>query len=224
MGSFLYPMLDDAPATPAARDALLVDLARSAQAKAIESRQTTESLLVHQRDALERAGTAMAGAFDRGARLLCFGNGGSATDAAGVAALFASADCSGGADESGRPLPARSLAADTAVLTALANDIGVEALFTRQLIAFGRPGDIALGLSTSGGSTNVLSAFGEARRRGMLTIGLAGYGGGAMADCVALDHCLAVDAQSVHRTQEAQSALAYALCVSVRRHLAKEQP
>lgn len=215
--SFLYPMLDDAPVTPAAREALLTDLARSARAKAAESRRTSRRVLDHQRAGLGRAAHAMAGAFACGGRLFCFGNGGSATDAAGVAALFATPDASG------RTLPARSLSADTAVLTALANDIGVGALFTRQLIAFGRPGDIALGLSTSGGSANVLAAFAEGRRRGMLTVGLAGYGGGAMADCVELDHCLSVDAQSVHRTQEAQSALAHALCVAVRRHVAKEQ-
>ncbi len=218
MGSFLYPMLDQTPSSTADRTALLADLARSAQAKAVESRQTTDRVLDQQSGPLEQAASAMATAFSCGGRLFCFGNGGSATDAAGVSALFATPGASG------RALPARSLSADTAVLTALANDIGVSALFTRQLIAFGRPGDIALGLSTSGGSANVLTAFGEGRRRGMLTIGLAGYAGGAMADCVELDHCLSVDAQSVHRTQEAQSALAYALCVAVRRNLAKEQP
>lgn len=199
--SFLYPMLDvqerDAPA-------LLADLARSAQAKAVESSRIRATTLADRCDDLDRAADAMAAAFAVGGRLFCFGNGGSATDAAGLAALFVS-------PSAGRPLPARSLVADSAVLTALANDIGVEVVFARQLIAHGRAGDIALGLSTSGGSVNVLKAFERARRRGMLTVGLAGYGGGAMRTCPDLEHCVAVDAQSVHRTQEAQSALVHAL-------------
>jgi D-sedoheptulose 7-phosphate isomerase len=199
--SFLYPMLDDRQ-----RDApaLLADLARSAQAKAVESADTRAATLRALDADLDRAAEAMAAAFAAGGRLFCFGNGGSATDAAGLAALFS-------APTAGPGLPARSLVADAAVLTALANDIGVEVLFARQIIAHGRPGDIALGLSTSGGSTNVLRAFTEARRRGLLTVGLAGYGGGAMRTCADLDHCLAVDAQSVHRTQETQSAVAHDL-------------
>jgi len=207
--SFLYPMLDgtehDAPA-------LLADLARSVQAKARESSALRSATLASLADQLSTVTAAMAQAFSRGGRLFCFGNGGSATDAAGLAALFC-------APPYGRALPARSLVADVAVLTALANDIGVDVLFSRQIIAHGREGDIALGLSTSGGSTNVLKAFGEARRRGLLTIGLAGHRGGAMSSCADLDHCLGVDGQSVHRTQETQSALAHELWVRVQRRL-----
>ncbi len=113
--------------------------------------------------------------------------------------------------------------ADAAVLTALTNDVGVEVVFARQLIAHARRGDIALGLSTSGGSANVLRAFAEGRRLGMLTVGLAGYGGGAMAGCPDLDHCLPVDGQSVHRTQEAQSAVAHALWSRVQERLGSEE-
>ena len=81
----------------------------------------------------------------------------------------------------GVALAARCLADDTAVLTALANDVGFELVFSRQLIAHADPGDIALGISTSGNSRNLIAAFDEAARRGLLTIGLAGYGGGEMA-------------------------------------------
>jgi D-sedoheptulose 7-phosphate isomerase len=207
--SFLYPMLDE-PAPDLG--VLLADLAASADAKAVQSAQVRAAALAGNAAQLAAAAGAMAGALQAGGRLLCFGNGGSATDAAGLADLFAS-------PRSGRAVAARSLAADPAVLTALANDIGVEAIFARQLIAHGREGDIALGLSTSGGSANVLRGFAEARRRGLLTVGLAGYGGGAMATCPDLQHCLAVDAQSVHRTQEAQSALAHALWQRVQAHL-----
>ncbi len=212
-GSFLYPMLEDGQV---AATSLLADLSRSAQAKAVESARTRHVALADGALDLDRAADAMAGAFAAGGRLFCFGNGGSATDAAGLAALFVSPSI-------GRPLPARSLVADPAVLTALANDIGVYVLFARQLIAHGRPGDVALGLSTSGGSANVLAAFAQAKRVGLLTVGLAGYGGGAMRSCADLDHCVAVDAQSVHRTQEAQSALAHALWQRVQQRLEHEE-
>jgi D-sedoheptulose 7-phosphate isomerase len=210
-GSFLYPMLDT---TTTDSTALLADLARSAQAKAVESARLRAATLTGLDRQLDVVADAMAVAFRAGGRLFCFGNGGSATDAAGLAALFVS---------QGRSLPARSLVADAAVLTALANDIGVEMLFARQLMAHGRAGDIALGLSTSGGSSNVLRAFAEGRRRGLLTVGLAGYGGGAMRSCPDLGHCLAIDAQSVHRTQEAQSAVAHALWQRVQSRLEEQE-
>lgn len=201
MSSFLYPMLGTGLSDP---QALLADLARSADAKGQESARARRSALTALEPALDAAAAAMADAFAAGGRMFCFGNGGSATDAAGLAALFSS-------PATGRSLPARSLAADPAVLTALANDVGVEVVFARQLLAHGRSGDIALGLSTSGGSANVLRAVVEGRRVGMLTVGLAGYGGGAMRSCPDLQHCLAVESQSVHRTQESQSAVAHDL-------------
>lgn len=214
MSSFLYPMLETRSSDPSA---VLADLARSAQAKAQESAQAREGALLRLAPALDATASAMAEAFASGGRLFCFGNGGSATDAAGLAALFVS-------PAAGRSLPARSLAADPAVLTALANDVGVEVVFARQLLAHGRAGDIALGLSTSGGSANVLRAFAEGRRAGMLTIGLSGYGGGAMSTCPDVEHCLAVDSQSVHRTQESQSAVAHALWQRVQTRLAGPGP
>ena len=209
MSSFLYPMLGTGPSDP---QALLADLARSADAKAQESAQARLSALAALGPALDAAAADVADAFAAGGRLFCFGNGGSATDAAGLAALFSS-------PATGRSLPARSLAADAAILTALANDVGVEVVFARQLLAHGRSGDIALGLSTSGGSANVLRALVEGRRVGMLTVGLAGYGGGAMRSCPDLQHCLAVQSQSVHRTQESQSAVAHDLWQRVQSRL-----
>ncbi len=219
-GSFLYPMLEGHDDEPADRSgavaSLLADLRSSAAAKAEESATLREATLRSLAAELDRAADAMADALTTGGRIFCFGNGGSATDAAGLAALFTSPLW-------GRPLPARSLSSDPAVLTALANDIGVEAVFSRQLIAHARPGDIAVGLSTSGGSANVLQALAQARRTGLLTVGLAGYGGGAMRSSLELDHCLAVDAQSVHRTQEAQSAVGHALWERVQRRVADEE-
>lgn len=208
-GSFLYPFLEaeERDAAP-----LLDDLAVSADAKAASSRSLRTQTLDDQAAVLDAAADALADVFAHGGRLLVAGNGGSSTDAAGIAELFA-------APPHGRPLPARSLAADTAVLTALSNDIGFDVVFARQVLAYGRAGDALLGVSTSGGSANVLRAFAAARGAGLVTLGLAGYGGGAMAASGDVDHCLVVSSDSVHRTQETQAALALALWRRVQHRL-----
>ena len=141
----------------------------------------------------------VAARFAAGGRLFAFGNGGSATDAQQLATLLMNP----GGDA--RPLPAFGLANDTAVVTALCNDIGVEVVFARQLAAFGGRDDIAVGLSTSGNSANLLCAFDEASRRGMLTIGLAGYDGGKMAELDSIDYLFVAPSSSIHRIQEAQT-------------------
>jgi D-sedoheptulose 7-phosphate isomerase len=200
---FLYPFIDgderDGPS-------LLRDLAASAEGKAAESRQLRTATL--DRCSVDPVAIAMAGRFEAGGRLFSFGNGGSATDAAGVAALFRCPPW-------GVPLPAASLAADQAVITALGNDVGFDLIFSRQLIARSRPSDMVFGLSTSGNSTNLLAAFAEARRRGLLTVGSAGYEGGQMAACADVDHCLVVPGDSIHRIQETQAALVFAVWTRV---------
>ncbi len=198
---FLYPFIDRDE-----RDAagLLMDLAGSARAKLAESRSLQATTLVSCATQLRRASEAMAHRFRHGGRLFTFGNGGSATDAEGAASLFAS-------PPRGRPVPAMSLVDDQAVVTALANDVGFELVFSRQLIAHARPGDVALGFSTSGSSVNVLRALDEAGRRGLLTVATCGYDGGDMATNPAVAHCLVVRSDSVHRIQEAQGALVVAL-------------
>ena len=143
----------------------------------------------------------MAARFAAGGRLLAFGNGGSATDAQQLATLFLHP---GG---TARPLPALSLASDASVLTALSNDIGVDVVFARQIAAFGGKADIAVGLSTSGNSDNLLRAFDEASRRGLLTIGIAGYAGGKMAELDSIDYLFVAPSTSVHRIQEAQTTM-----------------
>jgi len=159
---------------------------------------------VAERDAarLAACAEAMARSFAAGGRLLAFGNGGSSTDAQDVVTTFLFPDAA-----TARPLPALALTADMAVVTALANDIGFEVVFARQIAAWGRPGDIALGLSTSGGSTNVLNGFEQARRLGLLTVGLAGYDGGRMAEADTIDHLFVIPSSSVHRIQEAQTTV-----------------
>jgi D-sedoheptulose 7-phosphate isomerase len=181
--------------------AVLEEVRRSTVAK-------TEEIVELRRVISERDGARLmscaadaAARFAAGGRLLAFGNGGSATDAQQLATLFLNP----GGDA--RPLPALGLAADTSVVTALCNDIGVDVVFARQIAAFGRRNDIAVGLSTSGNSDNLLRAFDEASRRGLLTIGFAGYQGGKMAEMDGIDYLFIAPSSSVHRIQEAQTTV-----------------
>jgi D-sedoheptulose 7-phosphate isomerase len=206
---FLYPFIESEEHDSTG---LLAALATSAEDKISESRALRAASLERCAGDLERAGADMAGCFRRGGRLFAFGNGGSATDAEGTAQLFRR-------PPSGRALPALSLVDDRAVLTALANDVGYELVFSRQIIAHAQAGDIAVGFSTSGDSVNMLRAFEEASRRGVLTIGLCGYERAAMARSDAVRHCLVVPSESVHRIQEAQDALMLELWSIVQRHL-----
>jgi D-sedoheptulose 7-phosphate isomerase len=206
---FLYPFIESEERDSAS---LLAALAISAEDKINESRALREASLARCADVLTLAGAAMTSRFRSGGRLFAFGNGGSATDAEGTAHLFRH-------PPSGRALPALSLVDDRAVLTALANDVGYELVFSRQIIAHARPGDIAVGFSTSGDSVNMLRAFEEAARRGLLTVGLCGYERAAMARSDAVRHCLVVPSESVHRIQEAQDALLLALWSIVQGHL-----
>ena len=153
----------------------------------------------------------MAQVFANGATLFAFGNGGSATDAQDLMA-----DLVNGV----RPLPAMALTNDIAVITAVGNDVGFENVFSRQLIAFGRPGDIAFGISTSGNSTNMLAAFKQAKKQGLLTVGLAGYDGGDMARSQAVDHCIVVPSSNIPRIQEAQATVYHTLVEVVQAVLA----
>ena len=108
-------------------------------------------------------------------------------------------------------LAAYALSADVAVLSALANDVGVEAVFARQIAAHARPGDVAVGFSTSGNSPNLVAAFDRARRCGMVTVGFSGGGGGRLAEPGAVDHLFVVRSPSVHRIQEAQTTACHVL-------------
>ncbi|HEY1675781.1 MAG TPA: SIS domain-containing protein [Streptosporangiaceae bacterium] len=207
----LYPFLYGGTADRAASTAAVLDQVRaSTVAKIAEIAELRQAVV--QRDAARLAECAAEAAarFAAGGRLFAFGNGGSATDAQQVATLFLNP----GHDGAGRdwpPLPAFSLASDTSVLTALANDVGVEVMFARQLGAFGTKHDIAVGLSTSGNSANLVRAFDEAARRGMLTIGLAGYDGGKMAELDSIDYLFVAPSSSVHRIQEAQTTTYHVL-------------
>jgi D-sedoheptulose 7-phosphate isomerase len=207
--NFLYPFLDVADAPNS--ESLLADLAASAQAKAAESVALRRSTLDANAEPLNRAATEMARRFAAGGRMFTFGNGGSCTDSTTLAGLFARSPIG----EPGKSLPAWSLAADQAILTALGNDVGFDLIFARQLIARAKAGDIAIAMSTSGNSPNLLAALAEARQRGLYTVGFAGYDGGAFADNPNVDACFIVRSQSVHRIQEAQALLGYQLWLAV---------
>jgi D-sedoheptulose 7-phosphate isomerase len=173
----------------------------STVAKAAEIGELRRTVADRDGARIEACAREMAVRFAAGGRLFALGNGGSATDAAQLATLFLNP---GG---TAPPLPAFGLANDTSVITALCNDVGVDVVFARQLAAFGGRDDIAVGLSTSGNSENLLRAFDEASRHGMLAIGLAGYDGGRMAELDSIDYLFVVPSSSVHRIQEAQTTI-----------------
>ena len=185
--------------------AVLDQVRASTVAKAQEIVELRRAVRDTYRGQLAACAAELAGRFAAGGRLLTFGNGGSATDAQQLATLFLEP---GG---TARPLPALSLASDPSVLTALANDVGTDVVFTRQLAALGGPADIAVGLSTSGNSGNLLRALRDAAAKGMLTIAIAGYSGGKMAELDTLDYLFVAPSASVHRIQEAQTTMYHAL-------------
>ena len=214
---FLYPFIEGDETDSVS---LLADLTGSAEGKWAQSAGLRTETLDRCEEQLRTVAAAMAERFAAGGRLFAFGNGGSAADAEGVAQLYTRPPVATplGAQRP-MPLPARSLAEDQAVLTALSNDIGFDVVFSRQLIAHGHPSDIAMGFSTSGNSDNLLVAFAEATKRGMLTVGLAGYDGGRMAADPNLEHCLVVRSDSVHRIQESQASLTHVLWTYVQEAL-----
>jgi len=194
----LYPFLYSGTTDIAA---VLEQVRQSTVAKAEEILRLRREVAAADSARLLACARDMARRFAAGGRLLAFGNGGSATDAQQVATLFLSP---GGMATA---LPSLSLASDAAVLTALSNDIGVDVVFARQIAAMATKTDIAVGLSTSGNSENLLRAFDEASRRGMLTIGIAGYSGGKMAELDSIDYLFVAPSTSVHRIQEAQTTI-----------------
>ncbi|MFQ5877408.1 MAG: SIS domain-containing protein [Acidobacteriota bacterium] len=155
--------------------------------------------------AVEGAARALAGALREGHVLLFFGNGGSAADAQHLAAEFVNRF---GME---RPaLPAIALTTDTSVLTSIANDEDFARVFARQVEALGGPGDVAVGLSTSGRSENVLEGLRAARDRGLLTLGLTGRGGGPMRRLCR--HLIAVPSRETPRIQEIHILVGHILC------------
>ncbi len=211
----LYPFLYDGSHSLA--DAL-ASVAESSAQKVAEIVGLRRSVGLAVAPALARCAAELAACFSAGGKLMAFGNGGSSTDAQDAVHTFFD-------PPPGSPaLPALCLTNDAAVVTALSNDIGFEVVFARQVAAFGRPGDVALGISTSGGSANVLQAFARAKALGLCTVGLSGYGGGKMAELDCLDYLFAVPSSSVHRVQEVQTTLYHVLWEVTQAALVAAQP
>jgi D-sedoheptulose 7-phosphate isomerase len=155
--------------------------------------------------AISEISATVAGRLASGGKIIAFGNGGSATDANDLVA-----DCVTPPPGFGT-VPAVSLAAEPANITAIANDVGVEAIFLRQLIAHAGPEDVAIGISTSGGSPNILAALAETRKRGLLTVGIVGYDGGRVVSERLADHAVVVRSDYIPRIQEVQASVYHVL-------------
>lgn len=176
-------------------------LARSFEA----SRQVKQETLEACAEAIDRAAAVAIETLAEGGKILTFGNGGSAADAQHFADELA-----GRFDRERPALPALALTANTSDLTAIGNDYGFDHVFARLIQAHGRSGDLALGISTSGNSPNVLAAVEEARTRGLRTIGLTGKGGGKLAGCV--DVPIVVPSAVTARIQETHITVLHVLC------------
>jgi D-sedoheptulose 7-phosphate isomerase len=194
--AFLYPFLEQQRGD---LEAVEEDVRQSIELKAAEVAELRRRTVLAARETLVDAAGEVRDSLDADGTVLAFGNGGSATDSTDLVADLREAP-------QGWPhRRALDLACDSAILTALANDIGTEVLFSRQVIAYGRPGDVAVALSTSGNSANVIEALAEARRRGLRTIAFVGYDGGRVAAEDLADHVVVTPSEHIPRIQEAQA-------------------
>lgn len=206
--SFLYPFLGQEETD---LEGVLRDVRASVRMKAGEVGALRERTVARGAETIHGAAAALRRTFDRGGTLLAFGNGGSATDAMDVVADFRAPIPPGPDRAAGPARSALDLTADSGILTAISNDVGNDLVFARQIIAYGRRGDVALGLSTSGNSRNVVRALGEARRRGLATVALVGYDGGRVADEGLADHVIVAPSEHIPRIQEAHATVYHLL-------------
>jgi D-sedoheptulose 7-phosphate isomerase len=177
-----------------------------------ESNRVKELFAGDNADSLVTAARRVAECFAAGHKLLVFGNGGSAADAQHIAAEFVNRFA-----VERKPLPALALSTDTSVLTSIANDYSFDEVFSKQIKALGNKHDVALGISTSGNSGNVVAGIEAARDLGIYTLGLTGCNGGELATCC--DLALVVDSQSTARVQETHITAGHAICELVERIL-----
>ena len=209
--SFLYPFLGKG-------EQPLEQVVREVQGSMLQKMQEVNSLrsaaAESEANAISRIAVAIAQRLERGGKLITFGNGGSATHANDLVL-----DCVDPPPGWGT-VPAVSLSAEPANITAIANDIGSEAIFARQLIAHARPEDVAVGISTSGGSANILATLAEARKRGLLTVGIVGYDGGMIVAERLADHAVVVRSDYIPRIQEVQASIYHVLRGVIERHKA----
>jgi D-sedoheptulose 7-phosphate isomerase len=200
--SFLYPFLGR---EEQALESVVEEVQGSMLQKMEEVNGMRAAVAASEVGAISEIAAVISERLELGGKLIVFGNGGSATDANDLVA-----DCV--APPPGfETVPAVSLAAEPANITAIANDVGVEAIFLRQLIAHARPEDAAVGISTSGGSPNILAALAEARKRGLVTVGIVGYDGGRIVGERLADHAVVVRSDYIPRIQEVQASVYHVL-------------
>lgn len=195
---FLYPFLGQQKQDTGD---LVAEVTSSIRMKVQDDARLRTQIALEQTEQISSAAIAIGERLKRGGKLILFGNGGSATDANDWAV-----DCV--LPPVGyRPIPAVSLSLEPANITAVANDVGTEVIFLRQLIAQARPQDVAIGISTSGGSRNIVMALEEARKRKMLTIALLGYDGGEIRRRGLADFPIIVQCDYIPRIQEVQASI-----------------
>lgn len=200
--SFLYPFLGQQETD---LDTVLEDVRQSMLLKADEITALRTQTLNEYGEEIVTAAGVLRERLDAGGRLIALGNGGSATDAMDVVADFRTPMFGGPARR------ALDLTEDTGIITAVANDIGTDKIFLRQVIAYGREGDVLLAMSTSGNSLSVLEALREGRKRGMVTMAFVGYDGGNVAANELADHIVISRSQNIPRIQEAQASVYHVL-------------
>lgn len=210
----LYPFLADRKANPESMNKALLD---SVTQKIADHQCVMTDFFNRNAQAVVDCANALANMYKQEGRLFTLGNGGSSCDASHIAVEFLHPVTTG------RPaLPAFDLSCDKTLMTAIANDVGYQYVYARQVANLVTAKDAIIGVSTSGNSDNLIRAFQQARKNGALTIGLAGGNGGEMLK-FGLDHCLIVDSDSIHRTQECHVAIYHVLWDLVHTLLADER-
>ena len=179
-----------------------------------ESIETKETLIKDQPANIEKAVSAIVESLKQGGKLLVFGNGGSAADSQHIAAEFV-----GRFKLERKPLPAVALTTNTSTMSAVANDYGYEVTFSREVEALGKKGDVALGISTSGNSKNVILAIKKAKSLGLVTIALTGGDGGAVKK--ESDITITVASNNTARVQESHIMIGHIICELVDKELFK---
>jgi D-sedoheptulose 7-phosphate isomerase len=185
----------------------------------IEASIATKQSLLRNKDVVltvAKVSEVLVNALKQGNKALLFGNGGSAADAQHIAAELV------GRFAFDRPaLPALALSVNSSCVTAIGNDYGFDRVFSRQLEALARPGDVAIGISTSGNSSNVLNAMSTARKMSLHTIALTGSTGGNLRGSV--DHCICVPSNETPRIQECHILIGHIIAELVEREIFHEQ-
>jgi len=218
----LYPFLHEQKKDATSENAALLE---SVKQKANHSIEVKKAFFDDNAQLLVNVAKALAGSYQKGGKLFSMGNGGSSCDASHIAVEFQHPITAG------RPsLPAFNMNNDNAFFSAVANDVGINHVFSRQIEAHGQPQDCLIGFSTSGNSANLMAGFEKAREMGLCTIGFAGGSGGEMKSSVALDFCLVVETDSIHRVQEVHVAcyhilwdLTHTLLADSRGHLSEQK-